>query len=643
MLDVGSYTLSITFANSNYTIAQAQISLTITERPTQTSVNAQPSTFNWGSSGSPTVVFYNETDNTVILASGVNITVMWLAQDPENSNFNVTISSYTYDHTGQVAPNGTWRLRFVFEKKNFENQQILTNTFNINEALTLVTWVGAGNETTVAYTQDATMEFYYNRTSPVEGAAGASIFAHNWTSTVTLVDLGNGLYRVLLGTTIEAENLTVSLTLGKLNHTAFTTSAKVNILIPLSIVPEEGASDQNPIEVYWTREFTLNVSIYDISRTSTIISGAIVAYDWNSTAFSGDLSENPGVSGSYNITLSASVTTPGLYVFFITAERNGALDAITSLYVLINPNPTSLSNNDADYPEYTVDYEDNVTITFYWNDTLDGVSLDTSNTQATLLTTATALVVDNFALGAYRIVIDTDALGLNVGEIYQISFSLNKTGYATPTEELLFLTLDPTETRLVLSLDNSDIEENQFPQVILTINYSRLLSGTGITNANLTVTFNGQSYTAVALGNGIYTLNLTTTALPRSTYQITVDATKTNYESAREFTNLVIVEPTIFIPGLGKVAVSTIVASAFTFMIPVVAVVGFIGYKRVTMPYPLKIINRALKKMQKGAQIDTEDLKLTSREATVAALLATDYEVLGLPLEGDSEETKESE
>jgi hypothetical protein len=198
---------------------------------------------------------------------------------------------------------------------------------------------------------------------------------------------------------------------------------------------------------------------------------------------------------------------------------------------------------------------------------------------------------------------------------------------------------------LILSLDHAEMEENEFTEVTLTANYSRAL-GSGITGATLTVDFNGNEITLTEQGDGIYTATLTTTDLARNTYALTVDAVKDNYVSRREATNLIIAEPTIFFPFIGKVAVSTVISSMFTFVLPFVGFAGIIAYKRITMPYPLKIINKAIRIIQKGDTFDVESVSLENREALVQNMIVSEYaSIMGTSLDtsGPEEDLIEEE
>ncbi|MHA1712522.1 MAG: hypothetical protein ACTSW4_00540 [Candidatus Ranarchaeia archaeon] len=635
-LDAGIYTLTITFSLTNYTVASTDITLTIIERPTQASVSTQPSSFTWGASNTPTTTVYEETDSTAISESTVNITVTWLAQDPQNTDFNVTSNSYTYDHTGIIAPNGTWRLRFIFEKKNFVTQIILTNTFVISTAPTDGSWKNGANETTVPYSQPATFRFCYNRTTPAAGVEDAKILWTNWTASTQLTDLGNGVYQIAFGTTIAADNLTVTITIGRSNHSSATLSARINILVPLSLISNTGLSDQNPIEVYWTQSFMLNVSLWDLSRSDVLISQANVQYLWNSTAFSGSLYEtsSPGV---YNQSLDANVVTPGLYVFYITAIKPGCQQTTLPVYVLVRPTPSQLSALESEFPTYSVRYEENATITFSWQDTLSNVPITTDLVTANLTTINTLLPVTNPEAGRYQVTVDTDALQLSTGIIYQIVFSISKTGYATPDSQLILLTLDPALTALEVSLDHSSIEENQYSHVVLTATYTRATTGTGITGANITVTFNGQQITLTEQGNGIYSTNLSTADLTRDTYPLTITANKSNYQAVQKLINLIVSEPTVFIPGIGKVAISTVFSSAITFFIPILGFFGIVVFKRVTMPYPLKVINKAIRLIQKGETYPLDKLNIQDRDTLIQNMLnEQNAEIMGIKFEETS-------
>ncbi|MHA2060310.1 MAG: hypothetical protein ACW976_06000, partial [Candidatus Ranarchaeia archaeon] len=75
--------------------------------------------------------------------------------------------------------------------------------------------------------------------------------------------------------------------------------------------------------------------------------------------------------------------------------------------------------------------------------------------------------------------------------------------------------------------------------------------------------------------------------------------------------------------------------------LPLIAFVAFVGYKRVTMPYPLKIINRALKVLQKGGEMNVEGIKIASRDAQVRKLLAPEFESLGLEEETEPSDSDE--
>lgn len=135
---------------------------------------------------------------------------------------------------------------------------------------------------------------------------------------------------------------------------------------------------------------------------------------------------------------------------------------------------------------------------------------------------------------------------------------------------------------------------------------------------------------------GTYSVALPVEDLAIAVYEIEIVANKSNFESQTDSINIIVEEMTLFeLPFFGKIKLSTVMVYGGGIVLPVVVFASVVVYKQVTMPYDLKIINGAIRIIQKGETFDMEGLKFPTREAAVAQAVREDFEISGILLETD--------
>jgi hypothetical protein len=466
-----------------------------------------------------------------------------------------------------------------------------------------------------------------------EGILGATSINCNWTPEFfSWLELGNGIYQLSFEAGITPANWSIELQIHRGNYSLSSTLLKINILIPFEVLPNGPGSIVNPITSYWTHSLDLSVGLYNSYLPSQNITGANVTYSF--TYGGGTISETP-ILGIYNTTLSPRSILPGEYILTIYAEAQGVSPAYGDIYISILPTPSEIiSSNTTSIQSFT----ENLTYLIYWNNTLDNEPVSpTSNIHLSLSqngNTLHELSLDPIpgSPGYYSIILNTRNLNITPStNPYTLRFNANYTGFVTPLSQSIDLVMNNIPTEITAALSRTDVELGRDHGVRLTVVYTNVLLNRSITGANLTATIDGRVYTLTGHANGTYTCNILIDPLALDAYLIIISAEKQFYVN-QELSNLQldVRELTVDIPLVGPVPLSTVVVGTGGFGFPVILFLGFIMFKRLTMPYPVKIINRALKKMQKGENVDIDDLKIATREETIRSLLIEDYETLNM-------------
>ncbi|MHA1917400.1 MAG: carboxypeptidase-like regulatory domain-containing protein, partial [Candidatus Ranarchaeia archaeon] len=641
-LDEGTYSLLITFKHQNYQNKTLYVSVTINPVATSLVWEVNPVNMNWNETNQLVHFNFTRTDNGTTVASP-NMTLEWICIQGGYNSFMVPISSFDYMFANNLVPNGTWLLRATTWKTNHVAAVTNSSQFTIQSRPTTITLEPSIDTLTVNWSTDAVFTFWLNATDDETHAiSGASIYSSNWTTSVYLLELSNGFYQVSFATDIVARNLSVELVLWKSNYTIAEINLNINILIPIAFTSTYGSSE-TPLEAYWTHDFTIELVIYDGSRAAEVIENANISYNWVDVGLSGNLTESQILQGRYSLTLSGSNVPPGDTTIELTAQKTGCSSEIFTYHVKILEVPTTIGIPDQFTQNIHVEYETNISLMFNWTNTLDSVGIDSPDQVSVDLAGSNLTTIVDEGNGNYTVLVDTIALGLTAGESYTFTLSVVREGYSTPQTKTIVVIIDVVGTQIDLTLDRSTAQQGELTDLTISVFYNRTRDGSGITGASLVITFNNIDYNMTDIGGGMYNFTISgIEVLPINVYEVEVQAAADNFESQSTKENLVIIER-YFQLGPMVITVSQLQMTVVGVVIPLVGLGAVVAYKRITMPYPLKIINKALKAFQKGSSFGTEGLKINTRDATIRELLKEDFEVLGMQDEIETSSGSESE
>ncbi len=462
-LTVGSYIVSINLDALNYEAAEQGFTLTIVEAPMKIANIVAPD-YNWAPLlGTISFEYLLNNNNTSPDLAGVSLTVRWI--NPTTSEIVVTqeltispfSSIYYYNFSRNIVPSGTWDVNITCSKSNYATATALYSGIVVSNAPTTLTVVGS-NSITVDWGESAEFEVYYERVEDSAFLASASS-SHNWTiSSVLIRDLGNGHYTISVETDIESGTYALDLTLSYNNHESKSILLTVIVRVPLQIVSEY-SSAENPLETYWTHNFTIDVIVYDISRTNVTVDGADLTYQWYMQYVvdqSGTLTNNG--NGSYSVTLNAYDALPlsQLYTVTISATMAGSTSSSITIFVRINSVPNEIVLEQSFFEVYYADVFD---VRFYWNNTLDNQPITSADSTTYYLASLGTYITTgvNEGEGWYHFTVDTRALEMNTdgAAVYVIQITHAKDGYAPHDITTVIILVRETDASLVVDpIDN---------------------------------------------------------------------------------------------------------------------------------------------------------------------------------------------
>ncbi len=622
-LPAGSYTITFFATKQNYNPRTSIVTLTINQIPTILFVDRGNTSTSWDDTHM-IIIEYNST--TAISGAQVNATWAYGVVSAIYSGGEYQI----FIDTG-VAPNGSYSITINAWKGNYTPQQDVF-LLNISTRVTTITNVQpASGEITISWSQVGRFNITYYDSIRAIGIPGATNIITNWTAVLFSWDeVGNGIYQLFFDASVTPKNWTVEVKIYKANYAIASVTVKINILIPFDILPNGAGSIIDPATAYWTHDLEISVGLYNSYNPTQNITGATVTYTF--AEGSGNILETPTL-GLYNATLPARSITPGDFILSIYATAPGVSPAYGEIYVTILATPSALLTSNTTGFQY---YLANLTFIMYWNNTLDNAPVSPSTYVNLTISHGGATLYDliltpiSGSPGYYSIELNTLELALIPSTSpYSLRFSAEMLGFSTPGDRSMDLVVNEVPTHLVAYLDRNEVELGRDTTVKVTAFYTNLIYNRNITGATLTASLAGQVYNMTGHANGTYTCVISIEGLSIDAYLITVGASMDYYVDAVVLNlQLEVKELTLFIPIIGPVPMSTVIVGAGGFGLPVLLFFGFVAYKRITMPYVLKVINKAIRVMQKGQAIDFEEFKLRSREDTINKILNSEYETL---------------
>ncbi|TFG31935.1 carboxypeptidase regulatory-like domain-containing protein [Candidatus Thorarchaeota archaeon] len=455
-INVGTYVITITLQKANYINQTILVGATINELPMIVEFTSV-SNYTW-STGTESIEFeYQIAWNTTATdLTGVSVHIEWVNLDSGLSFLNtskvLTASSgtLTYSFNGNLLPVGNWIIQITCSYANYEDGFISYNTITVSEAMTTLTLIGSDSQI-VDWTEPSTFLFDYKR-GPT-GLEGATIVT-DWIGTVTIEYLGNGRYAVTFDTTVPAAASFININFTLANHEGRSEGVNLQILVPILIQTDYG-SEETPLVAYWTRDFNVTIELFDISRVDTAIVGATVEYwDYPNFLDFGSLTEiSPGV---YQVTLNGDDADPltNEYQIRIIAD-DGSSVVETTIFLLLQDVPNEILIENGGYVPY---YGDVVTITFYWNNTLDNVAITLPSSASFVVEPLDVGVggLTNYGNGTYSFDVDTKSLEMFVDPyngFYRIRISMQADGFEPVEDVFVFFLMRESPTSMVSTGD----------------------------------------------------------------------------------------------------------------------------------------------------------------------------------------------
>ncbi|TXT56047.1 MAG: conserved exported protein of unknown function [Candidatus Thorarchaeota archaeon] len=550
-LNVGSYTLTVTLNKQNYVGQTIIVDLVIDEVPMEV-VLTGPSNYEWSpAADSFTFEYQFSTNSTDPGLTGISVTVYWINNDTgqvyltETSIMSQTIGVYEYDFSKDLLPVGNWHINVTCSKNNYEFAWMTDSYFVVSAAQTDLNPepVGSG-DVVVDWGESLHFDLVFNRTDGT-GLAGAS-YVHNWSKSVTVEYLGAGTYRFQVNTLIESGDYCLDITMSLTNHEDAQVFLNITVRIPLFIQTEYGSAE-SPLEAYWTHTFDIEITLMDQSRDNDPVLGATVAYNWYMEFVvdqSGTL--DPYAGGIYNTTLNAFDAVPmedDLYAITITATMADATTAITTVFVRINSVPNEIVLDSQYFEQF---YADVFNVTFYWNNTLDGGTIDNPDSQLYQLLSPSTEIATMYNLGGgwYTFTVDTKALNMNAnvqGSVYVIQITMEKSGYASHQLTTVIVLVQETDASLVIDPIGHVNWTDDF--TITASLYDDLHGGFIWLGAEVTITMDDYSWVMTNNGDGTFEIQLTSDdwfAASYGAYNLTFTYTLPNYVDNVNMTSLYI-------------------------------------------------------------------------------------------------------
>ncbi|MGY5880077.1 MAG: hypothetical protein RTV31_07485 [Candidatus Thorarchaeota archaeon] len=529
-INVGTYVVTITLQKVNYINQTILVGATINELPTIIEITSI-SNYTWFP-GPVTIEFEYQIawNTTATVLSNVNVDIEWINYDTGQSflNYSTTLSTGTgtliYGFGGTDLPVGNWTLKIACNFANYGEGVIVFDHVQVSEAGTTLTLIGSDLDV-VDWTDPSTFTFDYKRSGI--GLEGATIET-DWIGAVTVEYLGDGRYAIIFDTTVAAAAYFVNINFTLANHERQSDGINLQILVPILIQTDYG-SEETPLVAYWTRDFNVTIELYDMSRVDTPIFGATVEYyDYPNFLDFGSLTEiSPGV---YQVTLNGDDADPLVNEYQIRILAVEGISASeTTFFLMLQDVPNEIILDQGGHVSY---FGDVVTVSFYWNNTLDNESI-TLPSSASFVVEPLYIGIggfSNFGNGTYSFIVDTKALGMFVDQytgFYRIRITMQADGYESVTDVFVFFVMLESPTNMD-SIGESDVVWSE--DITLTVNLWDSRHNVSIwIDALVEVVYNGQvietMLPSTIPANGTFTVTLNS-----SHYFASIDSLDSPYE-----------------------------------------------------------------------------------------------------------------
>jgi hypothetical protein len=345
---------------------------------------------------------------------------------------------------------------------------------------------------------------------------GMSVVLYWQGSNYPMQDLGNGSYSLSLDTSSEDFGNYQPVVIASKAY--YQTRQKAFSLIvskaPGQIVPEAAV-----LNVYFGSDLDFYVYLND-TLSNAAVSGAEVRMEWNNSIYT--LTSN-GTAGFYVGTADTSGFGIGQYSLTLSAFalNHDFLDISVSVQVAPIPTVILLESGTGNIIAY---YGESLLIRFYYNDTQSRSLINGANV--------------SYILGGLNgyLVQDPDGLySMNVNTSYLAAQSLylkiiaSKDNYATS-----YLSKVTTILARPMSVSASDarLSGHFMDNLTFTFTLNDTLLSKGVSNAIVTMIWDGTGGTISDLGNGAYEITVTLNLTQPRQYPISISFKKSNYATA---------------------------------------------------------------------------------------------------------------
>ncbi len=352
------------------------------------------------------------------------------------------------------------------------------------------------------------------------GIEGANITV-NWQqlygTSITITELGNGVYQLNISTTgLDAKVYSFNVWASKPTHLNKTSTVDIELApIPTSIELKKSV-----ISVVWTESVTIVLTVWD-THNNMVLTGFDLQADWVGNTYTNFTSYG---NGTYSLTFGTGVNPVGTYIITITGNKTNYRSPVAQVTLTVTKVSTSLSSD-----VLTFEGVDQETIHFwvFYNDTYFGhpiegatVTFEWEFGSGTLVSNGTAgfyegnLTINQYPVGTYTIYV-----------------SAKKDNYA---ESSVFMTLTiasvPTAIKMMNGIQIIDCYHGQIVNITVYVYNTKL--NIPVLNATVMYSSTFASGNMTELGGGWYFAIINSSKAEIGSFYISITAQKTGYRSA---------------------------------------------------------------------------------------------------------------
>ncbi|WXG47284.1 MAG: hypothetical protein WED05_11595 [Candidatus Atabeyarchaeum deiterrae] len=561
---------------------------------------------------------------TVLGSSGIG----WWYKDSGNGNYQITFLANA-SSTGLSA----WAFTIKVNKTYYAAATFGLNGFNIRDRFTAHSEPSLS--VTTPWADNATFLVTFRDTD----AGGAPIFdasaTSNWTINTgcpyAVATLGNGTYRFSLSVTgLAPQTISFSFSFSKPHWTSITFSAWVivrNITTTLNSAPAV-------IAVSWGDNATATVIYRDVDHNSNISSvnwDLVRVYDEHTgTDYTGNLTYNIYWNSTANhwvIRINGSLPLGSYTLWMHALPQSGYYDP-QLIFTTLNVNEITTSYTVRGFPTPPF------AIVVYWSD-LGQVIINYTDVihgaGGTPISGATINVVGNTSIpiqwfdnstGVYTVFFNSTGSTYNEPfHAYGFTVFIEKLHYGTATIQVT-LVVASISARIEVAPPAPVAKGHSAEYTV------RFLDTTHTPErpiVNATITLDGvdpSHYTVTEVGDGYYRITLNTDWISEGqSVPFLINASRSHYSTATA--------PVTFRFESGITTLMVIMVGGASSGAVIVAVLGFILYRRSKIPFVIKKIDQSIKLINKGVQAKLIP-ELRTRDDTPLALLMTELGLVGM-------------